>query len=124
MIKVSPLKGFKSLKALNAFHALMLGLKMLPSYIGESYEEFYQKVEKLPLEDQEKMIREAALFVELEKEEVEALMSFASDSNGVPYEASNMKNLTPDQLIDIIVAVCVEISKIKINFVTKEEKKN
>lgn len=124
MIKVSPLKGFKSLKALNAFHALMLGLKMLPSYMGETYEEFYAKIEVMPPEDQEKLVREAALFVELQKDEVEALMSFASDANGVPYSAENMKNLGPDQLINIVVAVCMEISKIKIDFVSKDEKKN
>ena len=124
MVKVSPLKGFKSLKALNAFHALMLGLKMLPSYMGESYEDFFARIELMPPEDQEKMIREAILFVELQKEEVEALLSFASDANGVPYDSTNMKNLGPKELHNIVAAVCMEIVKIKIDFVSKDEKKN
>jgi hypothetical protein len=123
-VRVLDLKGYKSLKALNAFHALMLGLKMLPVYAGETYEEFYQRLEMMPASDQQKMIKEAALFVELQKDEVEALACFAVDPNGVPYTAENLKSLGPDQLIDIIVAVCVEISKIKINFVTEAEKKN
>lgn len=118
------LRGFKSLRALNAFHTLMLGLKMLPSYMGETYEEFYARVADMPSEDQEKMIREAALFVELQKEEVEALVCFCLDPNGVPYSPENLKNLGPKDLHEIIVAVCVEISKIKIDLVGERQKKN
>lgn len=124
MIKVLELRGYKSLKALNAYHTLMLGLKMLPSYMGESYEEFYLRIEEMPAADQEKMIREAALFVELQHDEVEAIVAFCTDANGVPYSKENIKNLGPGQLLEMIVAVCVEISKIKVNFVSESEKKN
>lgn len=124
MIKVLELRGYKSLKALNAYHTLMLGLKMLPSYMGESYEEFYQRVEEMPAADQEKMIREAVLFVELQQEEVESIVAFCTDVNGVPYSKENIKNLGPGQLVEMIVAVCVEMSKIKVNFVSESEKKN
>lgn len=124
MIKVLELKGFKSLKALNAFHALMLGVKMLPSYMSESYEDFFKKVSLMSPRDQETVIREAALFVELQRDEVEALVGFCADANGVPYSAENLKSLKPDELINIIVAVCLELAKIKINLVTEAEKKN
>jgi hypothetical protein len=124
VIQVLELKGYKSLRALNAFHALMLGLKMLPSYMGESYEEFFLRIQSMPPEDQKKMIREAALFVELQKEEVEALICFCADKNGVPYVSENLKGLAPDQILEIVIAVCFEISKIKIDFVTDTEKKN
>ena len=124
MIQVLELKGYKSLRAMNAFHALMLGLKMLPSYMGESYEEFFLRIQSMPPEDQMKMIREAALFVELQKEEVEALICFSADKNGVPYVSENLKGLKPDQILEIIIAVCFEISKIKIDFVSDSEKKN
>lgn len=123
-MKVLELKGYKSLKALNAFHALMLGIKMMPEYMAESYEDFYSRVSKMPPCDQEKVIREAALFVELQKDEVESLVCFCTDKNGVPYVAENLKNLKADEIIEIIVAVCVEISKIKIDLVTEDEKKN
>lgn len=122
-MRVLELKGYKSLRALNAFHALMLGLKMLPSYMGDSYEDFYSKLEAMAPGDQEKMIREAALFVELQKEEVEALVCFCTDKNGVPYSAENTKNLGAQELFEMVVAVCVEISKIKIDFVSDEQKK-
>jgi hypothetical protein len=123
-MRVLELRGYKSLKALNAFHTLMLGLKMLPAYMGEQYEDFFDRVHNMPAHSQETMIREAVLFVELQKDEVEALACFCCDPNGVPYSAENLKSLGPDKIVEIIVAVCVEISKIKINFVSETEKKN
>lgn len=123
-MKVLELRGYKSLRALNVFHTLMLGLKMLPSYMGETYEEFFDRISKMDAASQEKMIREAALFVELQREEVEAIITFCTDANGVPYSAENLKNLGPKDLHEIIVRVCVEIAKIKVDLVTEAEKKN
>lgn len=124
MIQVLPLKGYKSLRALNAFNALMLGLKMLPEYMAEEYEPFLKRIQEMRPEDQRKMIREAALFVELQREEMEALICFCADKNGVPYGPENMGNLDPGQLVDVIVAVCFEIAQIKIDMITETEKKN
>jgi hypothetical protein len=123
-MKVLELKGYKSLRALNAFNALMLGLKMLPAYMGEDYEPFLMRVNLMAPSDQKKMIKEAALFVELQKEEVEALICFCADKNGVPFGPENLKSLKPNELIDIIVAVCFEIAQIKIDFISETEKKN
>lgn len=124
MIKVAELKGYKSLRALNAFHTLMLGLKMLPAYMGEEYAAFFDRVEEMPPDDQRKLIREAALFVELQKEEVESLLSFCIDPNGAQYVPESLKSLTPDRILEMIVAVCMELAKIKIDLVTSNEKKN
>lgn len=122
--KVLPLVGYKSLRALNAFHALLLGLKMLPAYLAEGYESFYASFAEKSDEEKEKLIREAAVFVQLTQEEVEALVSFCSDKNGVPYSAVNVKNLNAGELHEIIVAVCMEIGRIKIDLVSESEKKN
>lgn len=124
MIKVLPLVGYESLKALNAFHALMLGLKMLPEYMSEDYETFFNRVEAMPEADQEKLIRQAAVFVNLEKDEVAALIRFSADKHGVPIGKENIANFGPDELHEVIVAVCKEIAKIKVNFVSAAEKKN
>lgn len=123
-MKVLPLVGYKSLRALNVCHTLLLGLKMLPAYIGEPYEKFYASFEEKSDAEKETLIREAIVFVPLGQDEVEALITFVPDANGVPYSASNLKNLNPKELHEIIVAVCMEIAKIKIDLVTKEEKKN
>ncbi len=124
MINVAELKGYKSLRALNAFHTLLLGVKMLPSYMGQSYEEFYGAFDPQPIETKEKLIREAVLFVELQLDEVESLLSFCIDANGIPFARESTKKLPPEQIFEMIVAVCVEIAKIKINFVSPAEKKN
>ncbi len=124
MIKVLELKGVKSLTALNAFSTLMLGLKMLPMYLEEGYVEFYERITQMPLADQETMIREALVFVNLRSDEVEALLSFCADANGVAYQTANIKNLGPNEIIDMAVAVCLKIAEIKINFISETEKKN
>jgi hypothetical protein len=122
--RVLELKGYKSLRALNAFSALVLGLKMLPAYLAEDYETFLDRLQNMSPDDQRKMLIEAVQFVELQPEEVSALACFCTDKNGVPYTAENVKNLKPDEMVEIIVAVCMEIAQIKIDFVTESEKKN
>ncbi len=122
-MKVLELKGYKSLQALNAFHKLILGLKMLPAYMTESYEDFLNRIEVMPIQDKEKMIREAALFVELQKEEVEVMVGFCTDPNGVPWQAENIKSLGPAEIFECIVAVSMEMVKIKIDLVSESEKK-
>ncbi len=123
-MKVLPLKGYKSLRALNAFHALLLGLKMLPAYITVAYETFYASFNDKTEAEKEKLLREAVVFVQLGEDEVSALVSFCTDKNGIPYNATNVGNLSPAELHAIIVAVCMEIGRIRIELVTEEEKKN
>lgn len=122
-LKVLELRGYKSLKALYSFHALMLGLKMLPAYMHEDYEPFFNRVQDMKPAEQEKMIREAAVHVPLDNEELEALICFCCDPNGIPYTATNIQNLGPKELHEVIVAVCKEIAKIKIDLVSDTEKK-
>ena len=123
-MKILPLKGFKAIKALNAFHTLLLGLKMLPAYIAESYVDFYGAFETKTEQEKERLLREAVLFVQLTEDEVCALVCFATDKNDVPYSEVNIKNLTIDELFEIIVSVCLEIGRIKINILTEAKKKN
>lgn len=123
MIKVLPLKGFKSLRALNTFNTLLLGLKMLPAYIREDYETFYGSFVDKTEEEKEKLLREALAFVPLQQDEIEAVLSFAADPNGIPYTAANVKNLSVDQIFETVTAVCMAIGRIKIDLVSESEKK-
>lgn len=120
-MKVLPLVGVKSLAALNAFNLLLVGLSMVPGMGGL---EFMEKVGELPEADREKLIRKALLIVTLQKEEVEALASFATDKNGVPYGPENLKNLSAGELHEILSLVCMEIGKIRVSLVTSAEKKS
>lgn len=122
--KALPLKGYKSLGALNSFHKLLLGLKMIPEYFNLSYEDFHNQFEDKNEEEKEKFIRQAIVHVPLLEEEVEALVCFATDKNGVPYTRLNIKNLGPNEIMEIMVCVCMEIGKIKITLVSESEKKN
>lgn len=124
MRKVLPLVDVKSFRAFNAYHKLMLGMKMLPAYMLKTYEEFLTAVQALAESDQIKIFREAAMFVDLNYDEIGALVCFCTDKNGVPYTSENLKNIGPAEMVEIVVAVCLEISKIKVDFVSEAEKKN
>lgn len=123
MIKVQELKGYKAHRAFNAFHSLMLGLKMLPMYLKEDYEPFLERIQELPDAEKKKVLLAAAQFVPLDEEEIKALLYFCHDRNNVPL-SETIKNIGPDVIMECIVAVCFEISQIKIDFLTEAEKKN
>lgn len=123
-MNIRPLTGYKSLRALNAFHALLLGLKMLPAFSCQGYEEFFESFETKTDAQKETMLREAVVFVQLSQDEVEAVIGFATDKNGVPYSSVHLKSLNPGELHEIIVQVCMAIGRIKIELVTPEEKKS
>lgn len=91
--------------------------------MATDYQTFYASFEKMDDAQKEKMLREAVAFVQLSPEEVDAVLCFATDKNGIAYTDVNKGNLTPDELFEIIVAVGMEISKIKIELVSSDEKK-
>ena len=125
MIQVSELKGYNSYRAFCAYNQLLMGLKMIPEYKMLSFEEFFSMLDAIEsLEDKRKILTKAAMLVQLEEEELQAMLSFCKDKNGVPYGKENMKNLTPAQQIEAIVSVALEYAKIKVSFVTETEKKN
>ena len=124
MREVLQLTGYESIRGFYAYHKLMLGLNMLPSYIKENYRSFYTRISALPESDKIAILKEAAIFVELEKHEVEALCYFCTDKNGIRYTSVNMKSLSPVELVDIIHSVCFEMSKLDIDLLSEEEKKN
>jgi len=124
MIKVTPLVGYKSLRALNAFHMIMMGLKMVPIYAFIPYEQFYASFDEKTEEEKELFLREGLAMIHLEDDEIDALIGFCCDKNGIPYTKANIKNLDLKQIYDCCLAVIIEISKIQITFLTESEKKN
>lgn len=123
MINTLPLVGVKAYSALIAVQKLLMGLKMLPEYDAIAYPDFFESFRDMEDSEKEYHLRMASAFVELEVEELQAIISFATDSNGIAYTSANLRNLKPDELLDIIVAVALEISQIKITLVSKTEKK-
>lgn len=123
-IQYLPLTGHKALRAFNSFHTLMLGLKMLPLYSDVDYETFYEQIEEKSEEEKRTLIKQAIRFVPLEKEEVEALLCFAKDKNGIPYTSANIKNLQITEIAEIMCEVCMQIASIRVDMITDEEKKS
>lgn len=64
------------------------------------------------------------MLVPIEKDEILILASFCTDKNGVPFGIQNMGSLNPKQVLEILVKSCMELVKIKIDFVNEDEKKN
>jgi hypothetical protein len=124
-MNVRPLRGIPAFHAFQAYQKVMLGLKMLPAYAAEGFEEFYSRVEKMPLSDQETLIREAlALGMKLDPEEIMDLLQFVEDPNGVAYGPAQIKSLDVNGLHEALTCVCLELAKVKINLVSEREKKN
>lgn len=109
---------------LYAYCALLLGLKMLPGYQKSEYEDFYSAVEKMPEAEQKKVLRQAVIHVPLDKDERAALLSFCEDKNKVAVSETNIKNFSPGDIVDMLVAVAFEYAKLKINLISDREKKN
>lgn len=124
MIKVLPLKGPDTYWALQSYIKLLYGLKMLPTYARLSLEEFFASIEKMPVEDRRKIVREAVLMVTLDRDEVSSLMMFAADKNGVKYSRENTGGLSPSEVMDILHAVTQAIAELEPNFLSVSEKKN
>lgn len=124
IFKVAEIRGLKGLRALNGVHTLLIGVKMQPSYIGMSYEDFHELISQMPNVEKEKILRLGANLVQLEPSEVEAMLHFVSDPNGIPYSAANIDNLKPDEIVEAIVAVGMKISEFRVTLVTESEKKN
>jgi hypothetical protein len=125
-MQVLPIKGLKSWDALKGLSALLLGyycLAMPGKNEYESFDQFFESFAWISDEEKEKIIRTAILFVKIEHWEVEALTSFVTDKNGIPYSSASLKNMSLKDLIEIVVAVCLEMGKIQISILSEDEKK-
>jgi hypothetical protein len=124
-MRVLELRGQNSYYATMAVHKLIFGLKMLPTYGHETYAEFCGRLDEMSEKDQEMFLREAALFVKLEPDELLDVIQFCVDANGVPYSKENMKSMSPEVIHEIVVAVAKEVVKAhKIRLISEDEKKN
>lgn len=122
--KVLPLKDTKSLRAMNGFYAIMVGLSMIPEYQHLGPKGLTKIIEAMEFDDQLSVLTEGVKLIELDPKEVRALVCFCTDKNGVPYTEENVKNLGISELIEIVVTVCMHIIReIDIDLVTDDEKK-
>ena len=74
------------------------------------------RFEKSTDEEKKDIIKLGADTFNLSLEEVCFLVGLVEDANGVPYSKANINNLQPQEIINIIIAVCLEISKVTVFF--------
>lgn len=124
MKQVIDLQGYESIRALNVYGALLIGGKNIPGYLDMPFDQYFETIRTMPAAQQENFFRICVAVVPLEREEVEAITCFCMDPNGVPFTRMQLKSMPLGEVFDIIISVCLEIAKFKIDFVSESEKKN
>lgn len=118
MINAENIKGIKGLYAFKALQTLLLSYYLLPEFKkpNEKYDEFLKRFSEMEDGEKKEVLNKALYFAGIEPAEIEALICFASDPNGVPYCKNNLNNLSIEQLFELIVDVCLEVARIKVFF--------
>lgn len=124
MIKTKELKGLKSVWALNAYSTLLFGLAAEQAVVGQDYDTTLAKFEALPLEEKAKQLRRALQIVNLQTEDMLNLLAFALDANGVPYDTKRIEKLPPMELVEAMLAVCLQLAQLRPYICPEEQKKN
>lgn len=124
MIKTKELRGLQSVWALNAYSTLVYGLATEQACLGQDYETSTAKFEALPLADKEKQLRHALQIVNLSKDDMQNLLAFALDVNGIPYSQKNVDKLPPMELVEAMLAVCLELAQLRPQICPEDAKKN
>ncbi len=124
-MEIKELKDFEALDVYSLFWRLAIAVHEHPRYRDVPWEKFYAQVQDEFTDDQKKiLIIESIMIGALTREELESCVSFTKDKNGVTYNRSNIKNLNPAELIEIVSEVLLEVSKIRVKLVNESEKKN
>ena len=123
-IKLLPLVNLKSVQAFCAYNNVLFGLHCSPAHLGKTDEQFYDWFDGLNETEKEKQLRFGLSLAKLSTEEMLDLACFASDENGIAFTEINLKKLNPIDILEILLAVCVAMSKIKVSSISEEQKKN
>jgi hypothetical protein len=128
--KISELKGLKSVEAATAFFRILLGYYSLYYILErdknfEKYEDFLKYFFSSGEDKQKEILLNSFKHAEANKDDISILISFALDTNGIPFSEVNTSGLNPLEILNIAVAVCMVMIKIPIFTVkTENEKKN
>lgn len=112
------IKGIKGLYAFKALQTLLLSFYLLPEFKTEkeSYDDFLRRFSDMPEEEKRSVLNKSLYFAGIDTKEIEALICFAKDTNGIPYGKHNINNLSIEQMFEIIVDVCLAVARIKVFF--------
>lgn len=125
MITVKELRGLKSVYAVNALSNLVYGLAVEQAHLGQDIETTYAKFEALDEAGQRAQLKHALRLVNLSKEDMLNLLSFAVDVNGIPYDEGRVKSMAPTDIMDAMLEVACKVAQaVKPRTITDDAKKN
>lgn len=123
-IRVKELRGYESVWALNAYYLLVFGLGSEQAVLGQDYDTTAANFEALPEHKKETQLRHALQIVNLSAADMQNLLFFALDANGIPYAQKKPEQLGPEELVEAMLAVCLAISRITPRTCPTDAKKN
>lgn len=124
-MEVRPIKGYNCYRAYQVYRDILLAsyyfyeankICFEDNPKPEKYNEFLRRFENSNEEERKKIIEIGANNFNLSLDEVCFLVGLVEDANGVPYSKATLNNLDPQKIIEIIVEVCLEISKVTVFF--------
>lgn len=111
------LRGLKSPAGFQVLYTLLIGVYSVPVFgINQTFDEFVKSFEKMPREQRREILAKAICITPLKEEEYLNVLSFAKDANGIPYSSENVDNLAYDEIMEIVIDVCLAYTDCKVFF--------
>lgn len=117
---------FRGINGARAYHAALTLLRSLWHIpFATPHTDFYKMsdwFDELPEDEKRKYLRLAVHDgAMMEEHEIEALLLFAKDQNGVPIVKESIKNLNPFEIHEALLDVACEIFKVRLFFYHKNK---
>lgn len=111
------LKGLKSPAGFQVLFTLLIGFYSVPVFNAlNTFDDFIKDFEKMPREERRRILAKSVCITQLTESEYMNVLCFAKDANGIPYTKENVENLTYDEIMEIVVDVCLAYSDCKVFF--------
>lgn len=111
------LRGLKSPAGFQVLFTLLLGYYSVPVFgKKKALDDFIKEFEQMPREKKRDVLAKAISITPLKEEEYLNVLYFAKDENGIPYSSENVENLKYDEIMEIVIEVCLAYSDCKVFF--------
>lgn len=111
------LRGLKSPAGFQVLFTLLLGYYSVPVFgQKKALDDFIKEFEQMPREKKRDILAKAISITPLKEEEYLNVLCFAKDANSIPYSSENVENLKYDEIMEIVIDVCLAYSDCKVFF--------
>lgn len=117
MVSQNDLRGIKTPAAFQVLFTLLIGYFQVPVLNQMiDFEQFVNTFDKAERAEKEKILRKAVTIVPLTEEELFNVLYFARDVNGIRFTRENIDNLKYDEILNLVVDVCLAFAETKVFF--------